>query len=1389
MAGVPAVQTPPDRPARRALPAVALALALVGAARGEPPDADFDRSVRRVVAGYCLECHETDVGEGGIDLERFATVAALRAEPGTWSKVVAVLDSGEMPPQDAKPLPAPERDRLRGWVGAFLKAEARAHAGDPGPVLLRRLTNAQYTHTLRDLTGLADLDPAKEFPADGAAGEGFTSTGAALVMSPSLLGKYLDAAKGVAAHAVLLPDGLRFAPGTSPRDWSDEAVARIRAFYARFSDASEGTPVNLQGVVFATNEGGRLPLQRYLAALLDEREGIRAGRRTLDAAAAARGLSPKYLATLWGALETDRAPSLLLDPLRDAWRSAEPGAAADLARRFVPWQQALWKFNSVGHIGKVGGPKSWLEPVSPLVARHEVRLAFPARPPADGGDVRLFLAVGDAGDGDTGDTAVWEGPRIVTPGRPDLPLRDVRALARHQKARRVEVVTHAAACLDAAAEAMQADGPTDPAAVAGRLGVDPDVLAAWFRYLGLGAGPPAIPPDSLLTAPIPSAGGYAFVAGWGTPETPLVLANASDQHVRIPGNAKPRGVVMHPSPSLRVAASWRSPVAGTIRVAATVGHAHPECGNGVSWRLELRRGGTRQRLAAGTAQGVNPVAVGPFAGLAVRPGDLVSLSVGPRDGNHACDLTAVDLNITSGDRTWDLAADVSPDIAAGNPHADRQGHPAVWHFHTEPDAGASGDAVVPAGSLLARWQDARDAAERKRLAREIEALLRDGPPEAADASPDAALYRQLTALRGPLLDGLRPKAGAPAEGIGSSEVGLPPEAFGRAPDGAAIDPANLTVRAPSVVEVRLPAELVAGSEFVATGTLASPAGSVQFRAALAPPDPGPGPLPGVPIVAAPDGPAGRRIAADLDAFRALFPPALCYTKIVPVDEVVTLTLFYREDEPLRRLMLDDRQVAELDRLWDELHFVSKDALTLVDAFGQLLEYASQDGDPRVFEPLRQPILDRAAAFRKALADAEPRHLDAVLDFASLAYRRPLTESEIGDLRRLYRTLRDEALPHEEAIRLALARVLVAPAFLYRVERPGAGNEPGPVSPWELASRLSYFLWSSAPDAPLRDRAATGDLANPDVLAAELRRMLQDGRTRRLAEEFACQWLHVYDFPALDEKSERHFPTFAGLRPAMYEETIRYFTDLFQNDGSILSLIDADHTFLDEDLARHYGIAGVTGPEWRRVEGVRRHGRGGVLGLATTLAKQSGASRTSPILRGNWISEVLLGERLPRPPKNIPLLPEDEAATAGLTVRELVERHTKDPRCASCHARIDPFGFALERYDAIGRLRDRDLGDRPIDTRTRLPDGSAIDGVEGLKRYLLTTRRDAFARQFGRKLLGFALGRGVQLSDEPLLDAMMAKLEADDFRVSAALETIVRSRQFREIRGQDFASDK
>ncbi len=417
------------------------------------------------------------------------------------------------------------------------------------------------------------------------------------------------------------------------------------------------------------------------------------------------------------------------------------------------------------------------------------------------------------------------------------------------------------------------------------------------------------------------------------------------------------------------------------------------------------------------------------------------------------------------------------------------------------------------------------------------------------------------------------------------------------------------------------------------------------------------------------------------------------------------------------------------------------------------------------------ILAAAARFKEQQKAAEALQREAVIDFAAKAWRRPLTESEKHSLR---------SFPP----RLMLVRVLTSPTFLYRGEQ--ARETTGPVSDWELATRLSYFLTSSAPDDELRKLAAEGRLSDDQVLADQTWRLLKSDRVRRLATEFGCQYLHVRDVATLEEKSERHFPEFLALRDDMQEEVTRFFIDLFQNDGRVLSLIDADHSFVNAELAELYGLevegwgteksgeddsASPVEPSWRRVEGLRENGRGGLLGFAATLAKHSGASRTSAILRGTWVSEVILGDKLPNPPQGVPILPD--AAPEGLTERQLIERHSRDENCAGCHRRIDPYGFALEGFDAIGRART-------ADTRTALRDGTPIAGMEDLRDYLARERREDFLRQFSRKLLGYALGRSVLLSDQPLLDELVA---TEGNRVGAFVERIVLSPQFREVRGR------
>ncbi|MBK8091260.1 MAG: DUF1592 domain-containing protein [Verrucomicrobiaceae bacterium] len=943
--------------------------------------------LRPILQTYCLGCHSTAEQKGELDLE----ASDIHRQPHIWEDVLDQLTLGEMPPKDEKQLPPSEKQQLITSIRRTLDQIALASAGDPGPVILRRLSNMEYTYTLRDLTGIDTLDPAREFPVDGAAGEGFSNAGAALVMSPALLTKYLDAAKEVTSHAIFTPHGMRWSASTTARDWTDETLTAIRQFYARYTAQTGAQSMNLQGVKFDTNAGGRLPLNTYLDALQGRHDGA--------------GLSTKYLRILRQAL-TSTQPSILLDPLRAKYRQKQL-TAADIE----PWQQILWRFATIGHIGKENGPKGWQEPLTPLATQHELRLKL--TPPKNSTALKLYLTATDAGDGSEGDAAFWQNARIVVKGKPDHKVLDL-------------AITKTPQVIELSLPAAQI------------------VLGAEF----------------------------------------VISAKHN---------------------------------AGSVQVQI----------------------------------------------LTEPPKSLSGLQSG-----YAAALT------TKG-----------------------------------------------------QWSD----------------------------------------------NNLRTTHSAP-------------------------------------------------------------------------------------ILVADDSPAKKRLTAAFDDFRALFPIALCYTKIVPVDEVVTLTLFFREDSELKRLILTEAETAALDRLWDQLLFVSEAPLKQVDAFEQLYQFATQDAKPSAFEPMRQPILQAAAAFKTQQKNTIPTQQQAVLDFAAKAWRRPLTEKEITSLRAF-------------SPQLMLIRVLTAPAFLYRIEK--TPPKTAPISCEELATRLSYFLWSSAPDTALR----SADLHDPQILTAQIQRMLRSPKIRRLALEFGCQWLHIRDLDTLEEKSQRHFPTFLSLRPHMQEEVTRFITDLIQNNRSALSLLDADHTFLNEPLATHYGLplppTALHQPPstWFRIDGLQQRGRGGILGFAATLARHSGASRTSAILRGTWLSEVILGDKLPTPPKGVPTLPEE--APADLTERQLIERHSRDTNCIGCHKRIDPYGFALEGFDAIGRTRT-------ADTRTHLPDGTAIGGLADLRTHLLTTRRSDFLRHFSRKLLGYALGRSIQLSDKPLLDTMVTS----DLHLHTLITHIIRSPQFQQIRGQN-----
>ena len=356
-------------------------------------ETSFNGEMRPLLQKYCLVCHSAEKHTGDVNLERYASYKDVLEDPRVWQKLVEQVSLGEMPPKGMPQPDLDQRGRLVAWANGALKIAARAHAGDPGPVVLRRLNNAEYTFTIRDLTGVASLEPAKEFPVDGAAGEGFTNTGNALAMSPSLVTKYLDAGKVIASHAVLLPDGIRFSPGVSRRDWTDAILAEIRALYRKYTEEGGSETVMQQGMALDKNRGGVLPLRKYLAASLALRAS---GTATVESVARQNGLSPKYLAILVNLMKSTH-PSPLLDGLRAQWRTATPDDIDGMVNEIARWQSTLWKFSSVGHIGKVDGPKAWMEPVDPVVDQQQFRVKLAA--PQSGNDVTVYLVARDAGDG------------------------------------------------------------------------------------------------------------------------------------------------------------------------------------------------------------------------------------------------------------------------------------------------------------------------------------------------------------------------------------------------------------------------------------------------------------------------------------------------------------------------------------------------------------------------------------------------------------------------------------------------------------------------------------------------------------------------------------------------------------------------------------------------------------------------------------------------------------------------------------------------------------------------------------------------------------------------------------------------------------------------------
>jgi hypothetical protein len=443
------------------------------------------------------------------------------------------------------------------------------------------------------------------------------------------------------------------------------------------------------------------------------------------------------------------------------------------------------------------------------------------------------------------------------------------------------------------------------------------------------------------------------------------------------------------------------------------------------------------------------------------------------------------------------------------------------------------------------------------------------------------------------------------------------------------------------------------------------------------------------------------------------------------------------------------------------------AIAQVELTGGPPASANQSRNKRIFVAEPSPEL--------SARDAAKRIVQHV---ASLAFRRPTTTEQVDNLLTIFDLAQAQGETFDESIKYTLKAVLVSPAFLYRIEqdrKATLANNAYPLDDYELASRLSYFLWSSMPDEELFEQAKQGKLRDPVALEKQARRMLKDPKARALGETFGEQWLTLRSLETIQPDPKR-FPTYTkDLRQAMYEETLLYFENLLREERSILEFIDSDYTFLNEKLATHYGISGVSGPNMRKVQ-LKDRTRGGVLSMASVLTVTSQPGRTSPVKRGKWVLEQIVGDPPPPPPPAVEPLPEQGASgTAGLSLRQLMERHRQDAVCASCHTKMDAIGFGFENFDAIGRWRTSDNG-AALDTAGTLPGGVSFNGPTELKTLFLS-RKEEFTRSLTEKMLIFALGRGLIDSDDQIVEQVSQAVAKDQYRFTTLLMKVVTSYPF------------
>ena len=590
--------------------------------------------------------------------------------------------------------------------------------------------------------------------------------------------------------------------------------------------------------------------------------------------------------------------------------------------------------------------------------------------------------------------------------------------------------------------------------------------------------------------------------------------------------------------------------------------------------------------------------------------------------------------------------------------------------------------------------------------------------------------------------------------------------WGTHPLGQAVDADSLVLKVPSVVTIEVPAKAFGETRHkhvfaeVTLDRSNSKAGiaSVELVAEL--PRDSESVLRSnmattLPLIN-PEHAIAREFSASGEAFCKLFPNRFYFA-----DDTRGLSAgfhliegFFRDDQPLCKLVLSEAENRELDRLWDELYFVTGVTEKMLRGFvfferseRNFMKHPDFDSikeeDPELtsdetlnrfeqiylsrsdvkgsaeevekhpvhtfFEEFRQGLKRRAAQWQAAVPIYDKR----LQQFAQAAYRRPLTNTERQRLTQFFHeAAKPESLGIEQAVRATVVRILVSPHFCYLADSVPPGETVQPLPDLALASRLSFFLWSSVPDAELLTLAEAGQLNNEVTLKAQTRRMLQDPKVSGFALEFFGQWLNYRDFRQAAAVNRTVFPAFDdALKQAMFEEPTRLVTHVLQNDLPITELLRSDTTFVNKRLAQHYGLPfRGAGEEWELATGLHEQGRSGLLGMAVFLTKNSQPQRTSPVKRGFWVVHKLLGEHIPPPPPDVAVLPAKETDTDGQTIRQLLAAHTEDLKCARCHQRFDPIGLAMEGFDSIGRSRSKDLAGRAIDNVVQLPSGEQARGV-------------------------------------------------------------------------------